>query len=43
MQTITIKNFKSYQKQVLNQLNPNINIVLGSNGQGKSNLFKGTH
>ncbi len=42
MQSILLKNFKSYEHQSLNDLNSRINIVVGSNGQGKSNFFKGT-
>ena len=43
MQTVSIKNFKSYQQQLIHGLSPNINVILGKNGQGKSNLFKGNH
>lgn len=41
MQAISIKNFKSYDNQIIGGFNPNINIILGGNGQGKSNFFKG--
>lgn len=42
MQSIRIKNFKSYQSQTIAGLNNRINVILGANGQGKSNFFKGT-
>lgn len=42
MQLISIKNYASYETQVVNALSPRINVVLGKNGQGKSNFFKGT-
>jgi len=42
MQSILLKNFKSYEQQSINNLNSRINVVLGANGQGKSNFFKGT-
>lgn len=41
MQSILLKNFKSYESQAINDLNSRINVVVGSNGQGKSNFFKG--
>ena len=41
MQSILLHNFKSYEHQVITNLNSRINVVLGSNGQGKSNFFKG--
>ncbi len=41
MQSILLKNFKSYEQQSINDLNSRINVILGSNGQGKSNFFKG--
>ncbi len=42
MQSILLHNFKSYENQSISSLNSRINVVLGSNGQGKSNFFKGT-
>lgn len=42
MQGLSLKNFKSYEKCMLFNLNPRINIIIGGNGQGKSNLFKCT-
>jgi chromosome segregation ATPase len=42
MQSIILKNFKSYENQTIASLNSRINIVVGANGQGKSNFFKGT-
>jgi AAA15 family ATPase/GTPase len=41
MQSIVLKNFKSYEQQAVNDLNSRINVILGSNGQGKSNFLKG--
>ena len=41
MQSILLHNFKSYDHQAITNLNSRINVVLGSNGQGKSNFFKG--
>jgi DNA replication and repair protein RecF len=43
MQGLSLTNFKSYSKHDIFGFNPNINIIIGSNGQGKSNLFKGNH
>jgi chromosome segregation ATPase len=42
MNMISLKGFKSYEDESLNNLHPRINIVLGRNGEGKSNFFKGT-
>lgn len=42
MQSIILHHFKSYEHQSVTNLNSRINVVLGSNGQGKSNFFKGT-
>ncbi len=42
MNMISLKGFKSYEDETLNNLHPRINIVLGRNGEGKSNFFKGT-
>jgi len=41
MKSISLKNFKSYDNQTVKDLNPKINVILGMNGQGKSNLLKG--
>ena len=41
MQSIVLKNFKSYEYQSLADLHSRINIVIGANGQGKSNFLKG--
>ena len=41
MQLIALKNFKSYESQLINNLSPNINVIIGNNGEGKSNFFKG--
>lgn len=42
MQLISLKNFKSYENQIVNNLNTNVNVIIGRNGEGKSNFFKGT-
>lgn len=42
MKQITLKNFKSYDSQLIHDLNPRINLFIGKNGDGKSNFFKGT-
>ena len=41
MNLITLKNFKSYQNETVTNLSPHINVIIGRNGQGKSNFFKG--
>ncbi len=43
MQSIVLKNFKSYEHQSLTNLNSRINVIVGANGQGKSNFFKGNN
>jgi DNA replication and repair protein RecF len=42
MKLVTLKNFKSYDTQMVHDLSPRINLFIGQNGQGKSNFFKGT-
>ena len=42
MHLVTLKNFKSYESQMIANINPRINVIIGKNGQGKSNFFKGT-
>ena len=42
MQMVTLKNFKSYKNQMVTNISPRINLIIGKNGQGKSNFFKGT-
>jgi chromosome segregation ATPase len=32
MNLIALKHFKSYEEQLLNNLNPHINVVIGRNG-----------
>ena len=39
--SINIKNFKSYLDENVLDLNPGINIFVGKNGHGKSNFFQG--
>ncbi len=41
MRSLSLNNFKSYENQTLAKLNPHINIFIGANGDGKSNLLKG--
>lgn len=43
MDIVTLKNFKSYELQVVHGLSPQVNLIIGSNGHGKSNFFKGTY
>ena len=40
--SVSLKNFRNYTK-VKVELNPRINIFLGNNGEGKTNLLIGTH
>ena len=40
-QELVLKNFKSYKDVAITDLNPGINIVLGRNGHGKSNVHLG--
>jgi chromosome segregation ATPase len=40
MQSLSLTRFKSYNKHSISGFNPYINILIGGNGQGKSNLFK---
>jgi chromosome segregation ATPase len=32
MQLISLKNFKSYESQLINNLSPHINVIIGKNG-----------
>jgi recombinational DNA repair ATPase RecF len=41
MHSLSVTRFKSYSKLSISGFNPHINIIIGGNGQGKSNLFKG--
>ena len=41
MEGLSLINFKSYAKYNIFGFNPHINIIIGGNGQGKSNIFKG--
>lgn len=38
--SIAIQNFRSFELAKIDSLNKNINIVVGKNGDGKSNFFK---
>ncbi len=42
MEGLSLINFKSYSKHNIFGFNPYINVIIGGNGQGKSNIFKGT-
>lgn len=39
--SVTLKNFRSYATETVDQFNPCLNVVLGRNGDGKSNLLRG--
>ena len=39
---IIIENFQSYKYEVLDDTSDRINLVLGQNGHGKSNIINGT-
>jgi chromosome segregation ATPase len=41
MEGLSLINFKSYSKHNIFGFNPYINVIIGGNGQGKSNIFKG--
>lgn len=41
MEGLSINNFKSYRKHTVFGFNPYLNVIIGGNGQGKSNIFKG--
>jgi AAA15 family ATPase/GTPase len=41
IEELTIKNFKSYSNLILKDINKSLNIILGRNGQGKSNIHSG--
>jgi AAA15 family ATPase/GTPase len=40
---ITLENFFSFKHPTLIELNPDINILVGINGSGKSNFLKAIH
>ena len=42
LKEISLKNFRNYDTLKLN-LNPNINIIIGDNAQGKTNLLESIH
>lgn len=39
LEYIKLKNYKSYDQETVEDLSKGINIFLGRNGHGKSNLF----
>lgn len=39
LEYIDLKNFKSYKDERVSDLSKGINIFIGKNGHGKSNLF----
>ncbi len=40
---ITLENFFSFRNSTVIELNPDINILVGINGSGKSNFLKAIH
>jgi len=38
---LVLRNFKSYQNEAIEQLSPGVNLFVGNNGNGKSNIFIG--
>ena len=39
--SIEIKNFTSYRHQKIEGFNKGVNLIIGKNGEGKSNLLNG--
>ena len=39
---IKVNGFKSYKADVVIDLDPKVNVIVGRNGTGKSNVFDGT-
>ena len=39
IESLLVRNFRNYQEQMI-QWHPNINLITGLNGQGKSNLIE---
>lgn len=39
IQEIEILNFKSFLQEKISQLSEQVNLILGQNGQGKSNIY----
>lgn len=42
VQTLRLKNFRNFSEQVLS-FNPNLNIIVGANGQGKTNILEAVY
>jgi chromosome segregation ATPase len=38
---IVLKNFKSYEDEVISDINERMNVIVGKNGHGKSNIHHG--
>ena len=38
---IVLRNFKSYREEIITDISKEINVVIGKNGHGKSNFYKG--
>jgi chromosome segregation ATPase len=38
---VRFENFKSYRNAVLSELSTGVNVIVGRNGHGKSNIFNG--
>lgn len=39
IKSIILNNFKSYKYQNITDFNDRVNVIVGKNGHGKSNLF----
>ena len=39
VRSITIKNIRSFREEVIFNPHPDMNVLIGSNGSGKSNLM----
>ena len=39
IKSIILNNFKSYKYQTISDFNERVNVIVGKNGHGKSNLF----
>jgi structural maintenance of chromosome 3 (chondroitin sulfate proteoglycan 6) len=39
IEQLVVEGFKSYKERVVVQFNPGLNVVVGKNGAGKSNIF----
>ena len=39
IKSLEIKNFKSFLNEKISHFSPHLNLILGLNGQGKTNLY----